>query len=132
MARALHCYSKQKKLFPKQLPEAVEYDWIIAKETVVLGQKIGQGGFSNVYLAKYLNSDVAAKVFEASDISDLDIIIHEAKIWQSLRHDHIVPLIGVCLNPNQPFILSQYCKNGTVKSYLKNQDFEPTLCIKFM
>jgi hypothetical protein len=132
VARALHCYSRQKKLTGAGTAAVEKFDWIIARDTVVFGPKIGSGGFSNVYLAKYLNSDVAAKVFDITDPCELDLIMHEAKIWQSLRHDHVVPLLGACMEAGKPFILSQYCRNGTIKSFLKSQDYDPKLCMKFM
>ena len=130
VARALHCYSRKKRL--SQVTPTKEFDWIIERDTVVFGAKIGSGGFSNVFAAKYLNSEVAAKVFEISDPGELEVIMHEAKIWQSLRHDSVVPLLGVCLDTSRPFIISQFCKNGTIKGFLKKNDHDPGLCFKFM
>ncbi|XP_054546089.1 guanylate cyclase 2G-like [Talpa occidentalis] len=51
-------------------------------------------------------------------------VLHEIRLMYELRHENIVPFFGVCTEPPNICIVSQYCKKGSLKDVLRNSDTE--------
>lgn len=54
-----------------------------------------------------VNSDIVIGMLEA-----------EAKLWFPLKHPNIIPLWGVSLNTDKPFLVMPFMQNGSVMDYL--------------
>ncbi|TFK38500.1 kinase-like domain-containing protein [Crucibulum laeve] len=90
------------------------------------------GGFSDVYKGVWIESPgverrVAIKVLRGVT-GNKDILEktkrrlnRESRLWQSLRHKHVLRFIGICggLGPS-PALISPFCEFGHVLNYLRN------------
>lgn len=98
---------------------------------------LGDGQFGEVYLAEVIG--LSAGVFEGIDPSSgspLHVAIKrlrgnpsegmqkafekEIKFMSRLKHKHVIRLLGICTDPNQPFIMIEYAKNGDLNRYLRS------------
>ncbi|KAJ7826634.1 kinase-like domain-containing protein [Mycena leptocephala] len=82
-----------------------------------------QGGFGDVFMGKYQGRWVALKRmrgFQTDDGLMRKQFCCEALMWQSLRHDHIVPFIGIDKDscPYSLCMVSSWMDNGTILQYL--------------
>lgn len=101
---------------------------------------LGDGQFGEVYLAEVVG--LSASVFEGIDPSNagpLQVAVKrlrgnpseemqrafekEIKFMSRLKHKHVIRLLGICTDPNQPFIMIEYAKNGDLNRYLKSLKF---------
>ncbi|KAK7017756.1 TKL/TKL-ccin protein kinase, partial [Favolaschia claudopus] len=86
------------------------------------------GANSNVYRGTWRMSDgprirIALKIIRYTDENTDQVdrrLRREATIWKTLRHENILPFIGLCedLAP-WPVLLSPFCEFGNVGNYLK-------------
>jgi len=90
-------------------------------------EKIGSGGFKDVYIGKYHISKKSTKRVAISDIRDQlsDMDIKELTLLRDLKHENIVRFIGVCIPPPdlrlvQCMIVSELCSNGDLFDYIRN------------
>ncbi|KAM7072625.1 guanylate cyclase 2G-like [Molossus nigricans] len=51
-------------------------------------------------------------------------VLQEIRLVYELRHENIVPFFGVCTEPPNICIITQYCKKGSLKDILRNSDNE--------
>ncbi|XP_038614331.1 guanylate cyclase 2G-like [Tachyglossus aculeatus] len=51
-------------------------------------------------------------------------ILHEVQVMCELRHENLVPFFGICTEPPNICIVTQYCKKGSLKDVLRNSDIE--------
>ena len=98
---------------------------------------LGDGQFGEVYLAEVVG--LPADVFDGIDTSSrgpLQVAIKrlqgnssegmqqafekEIKFMTRLKHKHVIRLLGICTDPNQPFIMIEYAKNGDLNRYLRS------------
>ncbi|XP_055976297.1 guanylate cyclase 2G-like [Sorex fumeus] len=49
-------------------------------------------------------------------------VLQEIRLMYELRHENIVHFLGVCLEPPNMCIVTQYCKKGSLKDVLRNSD----------
>jgi eukaryotic-like serine/threonine-protein kinase len=85
-----------------------------------LRQKLGGGGFGNVYLAEHIyeHSQVAIKILQVPLVKPEDFhgFIKEAGTMTLLRHPHIIPLLYFNLSSEGlPFLVMEYAANGTLR-----------------
>ena len=94
-------------------------------QTTVAGyevvERIGRGGMGVVYRARddVLGRDVALKYIDRPDLhqsSDIDRLIHEARVASSLRHPGIVTIYGFV--PEGPCIAMEYVTGRTLAKRL--------------
>ena len=98
---------------------------------------LGHGQFGEVYLAEVVG--LPADMFDEIDPSSggpLQVAIKrlrgnssegmqqafekEIKFMTRLKHRHVIRLLGICTDPNQPFIMIEYAKNGDLNGYLRS------------
>lgn len=115
---------------PPRLPDA-------EGETVAgytLGPIIGYGGSSIIRCASSSSGGtVAVKIVRRADIERVlqpslarKRLDHEASIWSSLSHEHILPLFSVVNTPHADFFVTLYCPAGSLLDILK-RDGRPAL-----
>lgn len=81
--------------------------------------RIGGGNFGDVYLAKWKNVDVAAKLMKNNDKPDE--VIKEVEILKSLNHPFILKMFGTYDDPNQGiFIVMEYIEQGSLDKFILN------------
>ncbi|XP_042121290.2 guanylate cyclase 2G-like [Peromyscus maniculatus bairdii] len=51
-------------------------------------------------------------------------VLQEVWLMCELKHENIVPFFGVCTEPPNICIVTQYCKKGSLKDVLRNSDYE--------
>ena len=80
---------------------------------------IGQGTFSNVYLAKWRETFVVAKVFKPEIIeSKKFLFIREIQILSKIHHPNIVQFLGYIDNPF--IIIMEYIPNNNLSDNIQS------------
>ncbi|XP_066264980.1 leucine-rich repeat and death domain-containing protein 1-like isoform X2 [Branchiostoma lanceolatum] len=87
---------------------------------------LGRGGFAYVKKARHLDwrQDVAVKCLLTREIegSEQDLLYSEArKLNLGSRSDHVISLLGVCLDPNFAIVMP-YMENGSLAGLLRDVD----------
>ncbi|XP_035665254.1 leucine-rich repeat and death domain-containing protein 1-like [Branchiostoma floridae] len=87
---------------------------------------LGRGGFAYVMKARHLDwkQDVAVKYLLTRQIegSEQDVLYSEArKLNLGSRSDHVISLLGVCLDPNFAIVMP-YMENGSLAGLLRDVD----------
>ena len=109
-------------------------------------ERIGEGSFGKVYLARWREITVAVKKLSGSlGANPIDAefkadapaaadrrgnpiyesLQKEAAMMASLRHPSIVMYLGVCLDP--PCVVTEYCARGSLSDVLKRANTSAAL-----
>ena len=84
-----------------------------------LRQKLGQGGFAEVYLGEhlFLGTTLAIKVLH-TQIAQTDVaeFQQEARILAGLKHPHIVRILDFGLDGQTPYLVMDYAPHGTLRT----------------
>ncbi|XP_037080596.1 tyrosine-protein kinase CSK-like [Pollicipes pollicipes] len=95
--------------------------WVIQKEELKLGEPIGKGEFGDVRLAILRDKDkVAVKTLKDSSKA-VQQFLAEASVMTSLRHPHLVLLIGVVFDGNVTYQVMEYMAKGSLVDYLRSR-----------
>ncbi|XP_072029974.1 uncharacterized protein [Amphiura filiformis] len=86
---------------------------LIPRTDLNLIKQIGHGGYSEVYLAKWNEHDVAAKRLHEE-------CRREAEVLSKLDHPNIVKLLGVVDEKFDFFLILELCEGGSLRSYLND------------
>ncbi|XP_050904069.1 lysM domain receptor-like kinase 3 [Lathyrus oleraceus] len=86
-----------------------------------LANKIGQGGFGEVYYA-VLNGEKAA--IKKMDMKASKEFLAELKVLTRVHHLNLVRLIGYCVEGSL-FLVYEYIENGNLSQRLRSSDGEP-------
>jgi len=93
----------------------------IAPDKIKRGEKIGSGGFKDVYEGKYRNVKVAIADIRGH-LTENDL--KELGLLRDLRHTNVVRFIGVSIptERNVPVsIITELCSNGDLFDYVRNR-----------
>lgn len=80
------------------------------------------------YQTTYRSGQVAVKIFRTSSEGRkrfTKLLRAELRVWDPVRHRNLLPPCGVCLFGGFPALVSPWCKNGNIISYLAQVD-EPS------
>ncbi|KAJ2850946.1 hypothetical protein IWW36_001470 [Coemansia brasiliensis] len=93
----------------------------IPADKLIVGSKIGTGGFKDCFRGEYQGSPVAIGEVRISDFSsqDFEEIRHEISVLKQLRHENIVRFIGVCWDRHRLSIVTELCENGDLFEYMR-------------
>ncbi|PWN90540.1 kinase-like protein [Acaromyces ingoldii] len=98
----------------------------IAPHKLEKGEKIGSGGFKDVYVGKYQITASQKRRVAIAEIRDQlsEMDIKEIKLLRDLRHENIVRFIGVSI-PQEPrnvpcMVVTELCSNGDLYDYIRN------------
>jgi serine/threonine protein kinase len=102
-----------------------------------LVQRLGAGGFSQVYLGEhlYLNTSAAIKVLHSRlfDDASLNDFLAEARIIAQLDHPHIVRVLEFGVEDSIPYLVLQYAPNGTVRQrYPKGSRVQQSIILQYV
>ena len=102
-------------------------DWEIPPWELFIfkNRKLGEGSFAKVYLAKWRETFVVAKVFNANLTKEKkELVLREIEIMTKLHHPNIVQFLGYIDNP---FILiMEYIQNGDLLSHINKSTLKIT------
>ncbi|KAG7527492.1 hypothetical protein FFLO_06876 [Filobasidium floriforme] len=99
----------------------------IPVEQIQKGDKIGSGGFKDVFIGK-LRGRVKVAVCEFRDeLSEMDI--RELKLLAEFKHPNIVRLLGIAI-PERSLhvpcmVVTELCEKGDLFDYIRNVDLPP-------
>jgi len=84
--------------------------------TLQMGEMVGQGGFSIVYLCRLVDGrDAVAKVIKGGlSPSDTLLLRNEIAIWSRLSHPNLLSFIGTALGTDTCAIICEYCSGGSL------------------
>jgi len=96
---------------------------------------LGSGSFGSVYEAKntIFNNIVAMKVIKKDPNNELDEqeIRNEIDILKKLSHPNIVKIYEFYVSNSHYYIVTEFCKEGELFSYIKNKYSERQLAVLF-
>ncbi|XP_060550697.1 tyrosine-protein kinase Fes/Fps isoform X3 [Pantherophis guttatus] len=98
--------------------------WVLDHEDIVLGQRIGQGNFGEVFsgFLRGSNAPVAVKSCRETLPNELKArFLQEAGILKQYSHPNIVRLIGVCTQKQPIYIVMELVKGGDFLTFLRNK-----------
>ncbi|CAJ0634495.1 14506_t:CDS:10 [Entrophospora sp. SA101] len=86
--------------------ESINYD------ELVIGRKLGSGGFKDCYAGKLKGSPVAIGELRVSNFSETD--------FKEMKHEiNVLKFIGVCINSKHLCIITELCENGDLYDYMR-------------
>ncbi len=88
-------------------------------------RQIGDGKFGIVFLGKYHSRAVAVKQLIPESLSRGSVMnfVGEIYILSLLRHPNIIRCYGAVLSSMQLCLVTEYAKNGSLKSFMKTSTF---------
>jgi len=96
------------------------------EELKIIGDKIGEGAFSDVFKGTYYASTVAVKKM---DVDLLDnkftekFVLRELAMLKGMRHANIVQFIGFYKTETDLFVVTEYVTNKNLHYWLKEPSF---------
>ncbi|KAE8694298.1 putative receptor-like protein kinase [Hibiscus syriacus] len=90
----------------------------IKDSTKDFSRLIGQGGFSNVYLANLLGSTLGAVKIHVGNDRLNQVFKQELDILTRIRHDNIVKFLGYCDDQEEGAMVFEYVPNGNLQEKL--------------
>ncbi|KAJ3347169.1 hypothetical protein GGF32_007018 [Allomyces javanicus] len=90
---------------------------------------LGCGGFGEVVCATWVGSGTKVAIKRLlplegrlqADRPVLELVTKEACIWSSLRHPHVLPLLGVSLKSDPPFLVMPLMEGGDLTLYSRGK-----------
>ena len=129
------------KLLMEEMSLSVNQDILVSEEKGNPSKKykakkmLGSGSFGSVYEAKNIlfGNSVAMKVIKKDKDNELDEqeIRNEIDILKKLSHPNIVKTYEFYISENHYYIITEYCKDGELFSYIKNRYSERQLAVLF-
>ena len=129
------------KLLSAEMSLTVKQDILVIEEKGNPSKKykpkrmLGNGSFGSVYEAKntIFGNTVAMKVIKKDKENEVDEqeIRNEIDILKKLSHPNIVKIYEFFISENHYYIITEYCKEGELFSYIKNKYSERQLAVLF-
>jgi serine/threonine protein kinase len=84
---------------------------------------ISRGTYGVVYLGKYMENDVAIKVFKKRNRRiNMENFLKEVEILRGLRHKNVVLYMGVCIGQSSYMIITEYMDRGSLYNILHEKN----------
>lgn len=99
--------------------DTFEDGFILPSTQVRLNEKIGEGSFGEVWYGEWNCRQIAGKTFKKGSMTKEEFV-EEAKQLRKMQHLNIVQFYGLYLQEDRIFIITEYMRNGSLSSYLKN------------
>ena len=95
---------------------------LISFESLVILEKIGEGGFANIYRGTWLGIPVAIKILKAKHSKSAVMeFMKEAEIVSKLRHPNVILYMGTSIFQGRYCIITEYATNGSLFDLLHNK-----------
>ncbi len=87
---------------------------------------VGKGSYASVYLGRRITDETptAVKVIDKKIFSNnynVKSIQSEIDIMKKMDHNNIVKLLDVYQTNNNMYIVTEYCRDGDLRSYIKKK-----------
>jgi hypothetical protein len=141
LGRDLYLKLNGETLFDRILADGVSLDmesvktrarkenWYIEPTSLVLEEKLGSGGFANVFCGKWIGTAVAVKMplklFDENDI-EKDFLA-EIGVFVNLRHPCVVQFYGACFDSGYLAIVSELCPEGSLFDIIRSEAWNAEL-----
>lgn len=96
---------------------------IIPSKELVTIKLLGGGCSGNVWLGRYDDEIVAIKIPKHLSKEELKLLQKELDVLNKKRHPNIVSLVGVCLEEDRFWVITEYCSKGSLASLMKKETF---------
>lgn len=93
-------------------------------DELVLGTKIGEGGYGTVYKGTWRGNECAIKILENEDLVDdeREMVKRELELLGKLTSPYVVTYMGSTIVPGQRLALvMEYVKDGSLSDILKKK-----------
>jgi serine/threonine protein kinase/ABC-type branched-subunit amino acid transport system substrate-binding protein len=106
--------------------EGQKRNYRIDFKSLVVGVLIGSGSFGHVYCGEYRGADVAIKKLKHQKMTkqQLEELSQESAVMTGLRHPNIVLFMGVCLDPPELCIITEFMNRGSLHDVLHNDKLQ--------
>lgn len=94
--------------------------WIIQEKELQLEESIGKGEFGDVMLGAYQGDKVAVKILKDSSKAAQKFLA-EASVMTSLRHPNLVQLLGLVINDQHLYLVTEFLSKGSLVDYLRSR-----------
>ena len=103
------------------------------KKKYIPKKLLGEGSFGSVYEAENIifQNSVAMKIINKSNADDESEILNEIDILKKLSHPNIVRIYEFYITKEHYYIVTEFCKEGELFSYIKNKYSERQLAVLF-
>eukprot|EP01089_Gocevia_fonbrunei_P004231 TRINITY_DN1424_c0_g1_i1.p1 TRINITY_DN1424_c0_g1~~TRINITY_DN1424_c0_g1_i1.p1 ORF type:complete len:427 (+),score=87.11 TRINITY_DN1424_c0_g1_i1:128-1408(+) len=99
--------------------------WKLPYKDLKFNKKIGKGNFGEVYDGEYLGTRVAIKkLYFVDDDFMQKYIEREMDTLTGLAHPNIVQLIGLCIETDDMYIVTEFVSGGDLRSRLKDESMK--------
>lgn len=101
--------------------------WEFDRTKLIMDTTLGEGEFGKVLksYASDLDGDdtittVAVKTVKSGNNSvELLALLSEFQLLQEVSHPNVIKLLGACIKSEPPLIIIEYCRYGSLRSYLR-------------
>jgi len=100
--------------------------WEIDPSELEIGRELGKGAFGTVLKGKLRGKEVAIKKLNVQEMDEdsLADFKQEVEIMSKLRHPNVVLFMGVCLQPGNCLMVTEYMPKGSVYDLLHDEHSE--------
>ncbi|XP_026480847.1 tyrosine-protein kinase Src64B-like isoform X1 [Ctenocephalides felis] len=113
------CRKPRPRMFDLSNETSKGKNWEIPLEDIDIREKLASGNFGTVCLGLWKGkTEVAIKKLNKSDVKSINDFKQEAKIMKTVRHEHLLALLGICQTDDELYIITEYMKNGALLDYL--------------
>ncbi|XP_052853456.1 serine/threonine-protein kinase pelle [Drosophila gunungcola] len=108
-------------------------DLVNATNEFCAANRLGQGGFGEVYRGEWKQLDVAIKVmnYRSPNMDNKQVELqqsyNELKCLNTIRHDNILALYGYSINGDKPCLVYQLMRGGSLENRLRAHKSQPRL-----
>ncbi|KAH3716737.1 hypothetical protein DPMN_059466 [Dreissena polymorpha] len=108
---------------------------VLSRNDIVFESVIKSGHFANIYKAKYKGKTVVAKTLKENYATKDEFLMKAKMNFSSEKvgdHPNVLKYLGSGLDDTSmgPFVLYEYCENGTLKEYLVQHKSNVTMEIQ--
>ena len=109
------------EVLPALVKDGISGGWLVEPSEVVEGDVLGSGCSGVTVRGKWHGQPVAVKKVNVEGKSRAASFLREVRVLSRLRHPHILPFYGACLQPpGRCWILTHLCEGGTLKERLRH------------
>ncbi|KAF7362871.1 Kinase-like protein [Mycena venus] len=96
-------------------------DEMVTVYEVDFEEKIGSGGFGDVYRGIWHKTEVALKIIRTAGgvVPTSEAVLREIKLWSTLRHPNVLSFLGANHLDDRPFIVMPYMRYGNAHDFLE-------------